>query len=162
MILDFPGYHTILQSLTAGLIPEAALSAQALYDETEDEHVLVSLDAKLDRAATRALSALGVKKRRLSVKNLTRTASCWMEMLPLADAEPRATEKAAVLFDIEAGEPLSEVVSEMLRLGNDRQSFRVLGEGKEARVLLRVIGPPYYSLLRALERGLAGTNASYR
>lgn len=158
MILDFPGYHTILQSLTAGLIPEAALSAQALYDETEDEHVLVSLDAKLDRATTKALSALGVKKRRLSVKNLTRTASCWMEMLPLADAEPRATEKAAVLFDIEAGEPLSEVVSEMLRLGNDRQSFRVLGEGEEARVLLRVIGPPYYSLLRALERGLAGTN----
>lgn len=156
MILDFPGYHTILQSLTAGLIPEAAFAAQAVYDEAEDEHVLVSFNAKLDRATTKSLSALGVKKRRLSARNLTRTASCWMEMLPLAEAEPRAAEKSAVLFDIEAGEHLSEVVSEMLRLGNDRQSFRVLSEGGEAHVLLRVIGPPYYSLLRALERGLAG------
>lgn len=158
MILDFPGYHTILQSLTAGLIPEAVFSAQAVYEEIEDGHVLVSLDGKLDRATTKTLSALGVKKRRVSAKTLTRTASCWMEMLPLADAQPRATDKAAVLFDIEAGDPLSEVVSEMLRLGNDRQAFRVLGEDEDARVLLRVIGPPYYSLLRALERGLAGTH----
>ncbi len=78
MILDFPGYHTILQSLTAGLIPEAAFAAQAVYDEAEDEHVLVSFNAKLDRATTKSLSALGVKKRRLSARNLTRTASCWM------------------------------------------------------------------------------------
>src|SRR5262249_19692422 len=43
------------------------------------------------------------------------------------------------------------VVNEILRLGNDRQGFRRLGEDDQARVLLRVIGPPYYSLLRALD-----------
>src|SRR4051812_47711618 len=50
----------------------------------------------------------------------------------------------------------------MLRLGNDRQSFRwVAGDGEDhPRVLLRVIGPPYYTLLRALEHpGAAGVRA---
>jgi hypothetical protein len=41
----------------------------------------------------------------------------------------------------------------MLRLGNDRQSFRHVGMGGASRVLLRVVGPPYYSLLRAIEDG---------
>src|SRR5262249_549963 len=42
----------------------------------------------------------------------------------------------------------------MLRLGNDRQSFRYLtgADAENERILLRVIGPPYYTLLRALDR----------
>src|SRR5262249_15378154 len=55
------------------------------------------------------------------------------------------------------------VATEMLRLGNDRQSFRVLtadGDNPE-RVLLRVVGPPYYTLLRALENGAATRPVAY-
>src|SRR3954462_8743523 len=44
-------------------------------------------------------------------------------------------------------------VTEMLRLGNDPQSFRtVTADGRGERVLLKVIGPPYYTLLRAIDK----------
>ena len=42
----------------------------------------------------------------------------------------------------------------MLRLGNDRQSFRTIApaHGHGERVLAKVIGPPYYTLLRAIDK----------
>lgn len=155
MILDFPAYHTVLQALTAGLIPESAATSLAQYDEVDEGRVLVNLNATLERAALKSLGALGVRKRRVSVKNLTRSASCWPEMLPLVPSEPTASDKTAVLFDIPAGDAVSDVVGEILRLGNDRQSYRVLGSGDDTRMLLRVVGPPYYSLLRAFDRSLS-------
>ena len=40
----------------------------------------------------------------------------------------------------------------MLRLGNDRQSFRWLSDGDAGHALLHIVrGPPYYTLLRALD-----------
>ena len=56
-------------------------------------------------------------------------------------------EKTPVLFELEEGQ-LAEVATEILRLGNDRQSFRWLDAAGESKALLRVIGPPYYTLLR--------------
>ncbi len=56
------------------------------------------------------------------------------------------------------GEHMAQLASEILRLGNDRQSFRWVEEHGEddqsesSRALLRVVGPPYYSLLRAIDR----------
>ena len=52
----------------------------------------------------------------------------------------------------------------MLRLGNDRQSVQWLttGDGSIDRVLLRVIAPPYYTLLRALDPSMSGTQGAVR
>lgn len=158
MVLDFPGYLSIFQAISSGLIPEDAISKATRYEQVDEGRVLVHTDASLSRAATKGLSAIGVRKRRISEKNLTRSASCWMEMLPLLSNEPEAGEKTAVLFELTAGESVSELVSEILRLGNDRQSFRVITEEDESRVLLRVVGPPYYSLLRALDRKLSSVD----
>src|SRR5262249_55509481 len=45
-----------------------------------------------------------------------------------------------------------------LRLGNDRQGFRWLQGDGRPRALLRVVGPPYYALLRALDRDHASAS----
>jgi hypothetical protein len=76
----------------------------------------------------------------------------WLALLPLVrtSGPPKIADKTPVLFDIHCGEQLAEVVAEMLRLGNDRQSFRQLAGADSQRTLLRVLGPPYYTLLRAL------------
>src|SRR5205085_7727617 len=53
------------------------------------------------------------------------------------------------------GKELSRLVIEILRLGNDRQGFRWLegmGSEESPRALLRVVGPPFYTLLRAMDR----------
>ena len=62
-----------------------------------------------------------------------------------------------MLFDLPGGQQLARMAIEILRLGNDRQSFRWLDEPAtkktegHSRALLRVVGPPYYSLLRAID-----------
>ena len=79
----------------------------------------------------------------------------WAEILPIVkeEATPEIAPSTPVLFEMPA-EQLASFATEMLRLGNDRQSFRYLADAdsENQRVLLRVIGPPYYTLLRALDR----------
>src|SRR5262249_24791837 len=55
-----------------------------------------------------------------------------------------------VLFELNADQ-FPGLVAEMLRLGNDRQGYRRLEAADSQTVLLRVVGPPYYSLLQALD-----------
>ncbi|HEY1381063.1 MAG TPA: hypothetical protein VGF55_29965, partial [Gemmataceae bacterium] len=119
-----------------------------------------------------------------------RDVAHWLEALPLRrdPASPPLTDQTPVLFELPerpaSGYPanLAPLVGEMLRLGNDRQAFRLasrrvgrtsgareahraeavsesVGLGRSApsthptdSALLRVIGPPYYSLLRAIDR----------
>jgi hypothetical protein len=64
-----------------------------------------------------------------------------------------------VLFELRPTSLLAEFAGEMLRLGNDRQGFRILGDDASEFALLRVIGPPYYTLLRALDADRAGPRA---
>ena len=70
-----------------------------------------------------------------------------------------------MLFELSNADDLPTLVTEMLRLGNDRQGFRwfaAAGDADSKRVLLRVIGPPYYTLLRALDKTPAGTKGIVR
>ena len=62
-----------------------------------------------------------------------------------------------MLFDLAEPRQLPDLVAEILRQGNDRQSFCHVASGDATRALLRVVGPPYYSLLRAMDaRGASG------
>src|SRR5207249_4090978 len=99
----------------------------------------------LARASLTELRRLGVDTSRTSETALVEQVFCWPQLLPLRRGEPVTArpEQTAVLFDVPV-EQLGPVATEILRLGNDRQSFRVLAaaEGSTERVLLRVIGPP--------------------
>jgi hypothetical protein len=83
--------------------------------------------------------------------------NCWPQLLPLEkiqaskDKQNELSERTPVLFDLPETANLADVVSEMLRLGNDRQSFRQRQTPDGPRTLLLVKGPPYYTLLRAID-----------
>jgi hypothetical protein len=97
--------------------------------------------------------------------DLDREAATWPQMLPLAKDPhgPQVGDKTPVLFELAGEDSLAPLVGEILRLGNDRQSYRWLSDGDHATALLRVVGPPYYSLLRALDReGEPGAPVAYR
>ena len=90
-----------------------------------------------------------------------------MQILPVVrePGTPNLSSNAAVLFELESADDLPTLVTEMLRLGNDRQAFRWFADptdGEARRVLLRVIGPPYYTLLRALDKSASGTAGGVR
>jgi hypothetical protein len=157
MIVRFPDLNTLQLSLTIGAVPPEIAQKPAVAGFGEDEQVWVETPAKLPTAAQRELKRLGVLVCKSSGADLNAEVSCWLELLSLVrDAVPLdALEKTPVLFDVSNGAELARLVLEMLRLGNDRQSYRWLEEAKNSescRALLRVVGPPYYSLLRAIDR----------
>jgi hypothetical protein len=156
MILKFPDLDTLRLALTSGAVPPAVAAAPAAGAD-DDGPFWVETAAALPRAAQNELRRLGVQVSKGNGAPLMFEVRCWAELLPLQrdPAPPAPTVQTPVLFDLPGGEALARVVTEILRLGNDRQGFRWLEEGKEgngtARALLRVVGPPYYSLLRALD-----------
>lgn len=174
MILRFPDLDTLLLALTSRAVPPDVAQKPAVAGFGEDEQVWVETTAKLPSAAQRELKRLGAQVCKTSGAELSTEVSCWLELLPLVrDEVPLAAlEKTPVLFDVPNGEELTRLVLEMLRLGNDRQSYRWLEEtpppsspplrgveGGGGRALLRAVGPPYYSLLRALDQ-LGGPDAA--
>jgi hypothetical protein len=152
MILYFPNLHLLRLAITTTVIPEvvSAAGAKAGFEGKGgvcvQPGVVVSEEtlAELGRHGVHALAAADVP--------LGEEVSCWPQLLPLervADILPQ--ERAPILFDL-PGEQLFQMAGEVLRLGNDRQSYRWVRSVGEDRALLRVLGPPYYSLLRALDR----------
>lgn len=155
MILKFPNPDTLRLALTAGAIPPAVSATPVVTGEDDGGALWVETAATLPRASQNELKKLGVALSRSNGATLTAEACCWAEILPLRTAEgpPAVADQTPVLFDVTGGAALTELVSEVLRLGNDRQSFRWLDDREgQSRALLRVVGPPYYSLLRALDR----------
>jgi hypothetical protein len=165
MILTFPDLATLRLALTTGAVPPAISATSARAGDGENGSFRVETAEALSRASQQELKKLGVMCARANDSSLPIDVCCWAELLPLqADAGSHATsDRTPVLFELSTGLALSDLVNEILRLGNDRQSFRWLEDGKgEPRALLRVVDPPYYSLLRAIDRiGKADAPAAF-
>jgi hypothetical protein len=173
MYLCFPTLDALRLALTSGVVPPA-VSLAPVEAARVGEQVWVKPGVPVADETLVELKRIGVSIapdiRGANGESPHPDAShdqfeCWLQLLPLKrePAEPLLTDRTPVLFHLSRAEQLPEVAGEILRLGNDRQSFRYLeGEGKTA-VLLRVVGPPYYSLLRALDpAGPADPPRAYR
>jgi hypothetical protein len=167
MILLFPNTETIRLALTSSVVPTEVTLAPAAVTFDDQGKIYLETEAALSRAVTRNLDKIGVKGSKRHATNSPDPISCWPQVLPLVReaGTPNVSNQASVLFELTNGDDLPTLVSEMLRLGNDRQSFRWFegpGDEDSRRVLLRVIGPPYYTLLRAIDASAAGTKGSVR
>lgn len=153
----FPTLDSLSLALTSGAIP-VTVAAAPVAAATIAAGTLVFAD--LSDATRKRLKKLGIGE--VADDGQPRQQfQCWPQLLPLTAVQPEVDGKTPVLFDVPGGAPFAALVTELLRLGNDRQSYRSLtsqpqpaeaGTTTEERTLLRVIGPPYYSLLRSLER----------
>jgi hypothetical protein len=158
MILLFPNLDTFRLALTGGIVPPDVALSPAAVSHDDAGRVFVETTGKLTKKAKDDLDKLKVLGSKRHGGEVEQVAS-WLQVLPLtADAgPPQLASQAPVLFELWSPDLLPTVVGEMLRLGNDRQSYRMLTEGDETRVLLRVIGPPYYTLLRAIDKLAVGS-----
>ena len=157
MILKFPNLDTLRLALTSGVVPPAVSQSAATAGLDDSGAVWVDAPAAASKAVQNDLRRLGVQLCKTSDAAMTTPVRCWPEILPL-QREPDPLdrlEQTPILFETAGPDDLGRLVVEILRLGNDRQQFRWLesktGDG-EGRGLLRVVGPPYYSLLRAIDR----------
>jgi hypothetical protein len=156
MIFQFPDLETFRLAVTSAQVPPdvSAAPAEVAFD-TEGRPSIRSAGGIPPKPMQNALRKLGVKQAKDHYSNAIVTVECWPQVLPVSKVgtPPDVTSNTPVLFEMPAAE-LPAVVTEMLRLGNDRQSFRTLApaNGHGERVLLKVIGPPYYTLLRAIDK----------
>jgi len=163
MILKFSNLDTLRLALINGAIPAHMAQSSAVAGFDDEQQCWVETSAALSRTNQNELKKLGILPQRAMAPVVSFPVSCWPEILPL-ERDRRSlnerSEQVPVLFELNSGEALAHLAGEILRLGNDRQSYRWLEDSKEGTVLalLRVIGPPYYSLLRAIDR-IGGSNA---
>jgi len=153
MIICFPEFDTLRLVVSSGLLPAEILQGEACVGELPHGAIAVETQGKLPKKTATQLSKMGVTSGKAMPVVIERV-SCWYQILPLEKSSSDAplAVQAAVLFEMSTPTDLATLVAEMLRLGNDRQSFRWIRDGDTQKILLRVIGPPYYTLLRALDR----------
>jgi hypothetical protein len=167
MILLFPDLDTLRLALTGSVVPTDVTLAPAAVSFGDQGWIYVEPTVTLSRAVTKSLDRLGVKGSKRHANDTPHEVTSWVQILPLArePGTPQLSSQGTVLFELASADDMPTLVGEMLRLGNDRQAFRWFAdpsEGDARRVLLRVIGPPYYTLLRALDRSASGTTAGVR
>ncbi|MBY0458219.1 MAG: hypothetical protein K2V38_12835, partial [Gemmataceae bacterium] len=165
MILLFPDLDTLRLALTSGVVPADVTLAPAAVTFDDQGKVYVEPTANLTRTVTKNLDRIGVKGSKRHASDAPKEVSCWPQLLPVTKeaAPPVISNQAPVLFELEKAEDLPALVTEMLRLGNDRQGFRWFTDADgDRRVLLRAIGPPYYTLLRAVDKSSSGTTGTVR
>jgi hypothetical protein len=152
-IFRFPNLETLQLALTSRIVPDSVSLAPAEAHFDRDGPVWIEPAAAVPAPAHAELKRLGVEPFRRRPRSLDLSVGCWLQLLPLRRTGPVAppTDRTPVVFELEEAQ-LSELVGEILRLGNDRQGFRWLRHDGRLRALLRVVGPPYYALLRAIDR----------
>jgi len=151
MIFAFPSLESVHLALTSGLVTlDVGLKpVEAAFDEAGS--ITVRPLVEPPKALAKALKRLGVSSVSAHQGD-SQKFNTWVELLAL-ERDPNPPEvdgSTVVIFELPQAR-LASLTVEMLRLGNDRQSYRVIDSAGGPRVLLRVIGPPYYSLLRALD-----------
>ena len=167
MILLFPDLDTLRLALTSGIVPADVTLAPAAVSFDDQGKIYVEPTESLTKTVTKNLDRIGVKGSKRHAQDEPQEVTCWPQLLPVVreGTPPQLSNQAPVLFELERAEDLPTLVTEMLRLGNDRQGFRWFSTPDDAdnkRVLLRVIGPPYYTLLRALDKSTGGATGVVR
>lgn len=153
MNLLFPSLDVLRLALTSAAVPAEVqkMPAQAIF--TEDGAVYVAPAASIGANELEALKRLSVSTAPALPEGQVLCASCWLQITPLerTPAAEQSIDKGAVLFRLESSDRFAALAAEMLRLGNDRQSFRHVRDEARELTLLRVVEPPFYSLLSALD-----------
>ncbi|HXD85189.1 MAG TPA: hypothetical protein VN641_01765, partial [Urbifossiella sp.] len=164
MILLFPNADTLKLALASSIVGHEVTLAPATLSTDAHGRFYVEPSIDLSRTTAKNLDRIGVKGSKRHGSTSPEPVANWLQIVPLqkVSGTPVLASQAPVLFELESADDLPVLVSEMLRLGNDKQSLRWFEAECASRVLLRVLGPPYYTLLRALDRTTAGTVRAYR
>src|SRR5208337_107432 len=108
-----------------------------------------------------ALRRLGVQVDVGGEIKLPEQVCCWHQMLPaVPDAAPASLAKATpVLFELDDIVLWPRLLGEVCRLGTGQAGFSWSEAGPSGHVLVRMVGPPQYSVLRARDREEEGLSA---
>ncbi len=167
--LHFPSYDVLNLVLLSQAVPaEVQLSACVGHVGAHGD-LYVEPSQKLSHEVTDAIARFHVRLvEQLPTDPTIKppiVASCWQQLLPLQKRPiDDSIDAKTVLFRVSSSSKFTALAAEMMRLGNDRISYRHVGEltgparlfgrrptAKIAYTLLRVNEPPYYTLVDVLD-----------
>lgn len=155
MLLQFPDADTLCLAIRSGRIPEATVTAPMELAADADASLWIQADGSVPAALSATLKSWGVTVHRgKGPKHLMFSSrKSWLQAVPLRrDSQfGHVGDRTQVLFEFSEESLFPELVNEILRQGNDRQSFRKVDAGGKTVILLRVIGAPLYSILRSAD-----------
>lgn len=151
--LVFEDRASLRAALESGLIDAKRQGEPAELAISEDGRLHLAVGARLDRETRARLERAGVELGRRMPRGPRRALSCWAEALPPARAPEPEPPLGEVLFVSEGDEGFLRISGELLRLGSEDQRLAFFtDEDGRRRNLCRVADPPYYAVLRALDR----------
>jgi hypothetical protein len=148
--LIFPSLEALHVALKSGLVPAEVQRAAAKVGPAADGGVEILPTVALPAAKKKALKEAGVVERPSSA-GLT-PVSCWAAAVPARRTDEPAETPARVLFTVPSSDAMLALCGELLRLGCDRQEFRLVSGAAGIGSLVRVGQPPWFVLSRALDR----------
>jgi hypothetical protein len=152
VIEDLPALQAALDS---GLIPAAVQAAPVRVELDDEGRLVLETDKELGRPSRKRLREAGVvfRRRRVGSGSGAQALSCWAEVLPPLPAPEPEPPLGEVLFLSEGDEGFLHLSGELLRLGSEDQRLAFfVDEAGVRRNLCRTPNPPYYAILRALDR----------
>lgn len=153
MAAVFPDIDTLHLAVSAGWTP----TAQPVVGATRsDGRLAVAWEPGPDIAGS--LRQLGVEFDEVELVDARRFDS-WLQLFPLIrdPAHRRDDPNKSILFELPASR-LATLAGELLRLGYDRWDVMCVGD----RTYVRGAGPPYFSLLSAIDRRAADDPRAFR
>jgi hypothetical protein len=145
MALGFADRDALLVAIKTGLAPKEVAAGSARVGRTDDGMIVLEPDKALSTNVLAKLRAAGVRDAAMPIKMVA--VRCWAEaLLPVAIGVE--TVPALALFVTERVADVLDVAAELVRLGCDRIEISISGD----HGVLRVVDPPTYTIVRALDR----------
>ena len=148
--LVFASASALQIALKSGLVPPEVQRAEVKFTRLADGSIEVQPSLPVPTAKKLALRQAGVVERASSSGLVS--VCCWAATLPARRTDEPTATPARVLFTFPTSEGMLALCGELLRLGCDRQEFRVVRGAEGIVSLVRVHQPPWFVLNRALDR----------
>src|SRR5664279_1518201 len=145
MALGFADRDALLVAIKTGLAPKEVTAGSARVGRTDEGMIVLEPDKAVPSNILAKLRAAGVRDAAMPTKMVA--VRCWAEALPPVAI---GVEKvpALSLFVTERVADVLDVAAELVRLGCDRIEISINGD----HGVLRVVDPPTYTIVRALDR----------
>lgn len=149
MTLVFPDVDVLHFAVAGGVLPGEVLAATVASWRDAKGHILIEPSIELTDTTSQLLQQFGVTLTNETPGEVVATHSHWLQLFPVV-RDRMMTEIGAqtpILFELKSPVQLQPFVNELLRQGHDRSALLQFAD----RTFVRVIGPPYYTLLTALD-----------
>lgn len=151
-LLNFSSQAELVNAIKSKIIPLDIVQAPA-YVMRDKDNIAIALEVPMPEQLEKDLVKLGLVKT-LSTSRSKKTAiRHWLELVNPVKLNNYQHDYKLVIFRFNDSNLMLAFVHELLRLGCDRLEFLQYQLSEQVKInLIKVVSPPYYSLLKGLDQ----------